>query len=258
MDLGTLIRNKRIEAGLTLDEVAGQVGYSKPYLSTIETGKVKNPPSVDLLEKLEKVLAFEMGSLVSLASMERIPEDMRRNLENSQYENERLRTLLKTMLSNKQYSKDVSRLLDESNIVLEQDAQNNRCCNLIPVINRVSAGYPSEFNDLDYPVGFADDYVKCPGLTDPNAFAVRVVGDSMQPNFTEGDIIVFSPALEVRNGDDCFVRLCEPHETTFKRVFFEDGNFVRLQPRNEKYSPLIVPGNRINGVYRAVIKYQVI
>jgi len=84
------------------------------------------------------------------------------------------------------------------------------------------------------------------------------VGDSMEPKFNEGDIVIFSPATEVHNGDDCFVRFAMPHETTFKRVFFEDGENVRLQPRNEKYSPLIVAGDRINGLYRAVIKYEML
>ena len=124
------------------------------------------------------------------------------------------------------------------------------------MINKVSAGYPRDFNDLDYPVGVADDYVRCPDLHDPNAFAVRVFGDSMEPKFHEGDIVVFSPAAEVYNGDDCFVRFSMPHETSFKRVFFESDEEVRLQPRNEKYSPIVVKGKRINGLYRAVIKYE--
>jgi len=102
----------------------------------------------------------------------------------------------------------------------------------------------------------ADDYVRCPDLHDPNAFAVRVVGDSMEPKFREGDIVVFSPAADVHNGDDCFIRFATPHETAFKRVFFEQEDKVRLQPRNEKYSPMMVDGNRINGLYRAVIKYE--
>ena len=127
---------------------------------------------------------------------------------------------------------------------------------MVPVINKVAAGYPKDFDDLDYPVGMADDYVRCPDLHDPNAFAVRVVGDSMEPRFREGDIVVFSPAAEVHNGDDCFVRFSMPHETTFKRVFFETDDKVRLQPRNEKYSPAIIDGKRINGLYRAVTKYE--
>ena len=85
---------------------------------------------------------------------------------------------------------------------------------------------------------------------------VRVVGDSMEPRFREGDIVIFSPAAEVHNGDDCFVRFEMPHETTFKRAFFEPENKVRLQPRNEKYSPITIDGDRINGLYRAIRKYE--
>ncbi|MCK4958341.1 MAG: S24 family peptidase, partial [Planctomycetes bacterium] len=83
-----------------------------------------------------------------------------------------------------------------------------------------------------------------------------VVGDSMEPKFAEGDIVIFSPAANVSNGDDCFIRFSEPHETTFKRVFFEADNRLRLQPRNEKYAPVTTEGGRVNGLYRAIIKYQ--
>ena len=78
----------------------------------------------------------------------------------------------------------------------------------------------------------------------------------MEPKFYEGNIVVFSPGADVHNGDDCFVRFTDPHETTFKRVFFEIEDKIRLQPRNEKYSPVVVDGKRINGMYRAVIKYE--
>jgi len=60
----------------------------------------------------------------------------------------------------------------------------------------------------------------------------------------------------VHNGDDCFIRFAEPHETSFKRVFFEPNNKVRLQPRNEKYSPIVINGKRINGLYRAITKIE--
>ena len=125
---------------------------------------------------------------------------------------------------------------------------------LVPVINRVSAGYPVDFDDLGYPVGIADEYIRCLDLHDPNAFAVRVIGDSMEPKFLQGDVVIFSPAMDVSNGDDCFVRFAMPHESTFKRVFFEQDESVRLQPRNDKYPPQIVEGSRVNGLYRAVVR----
>ena len=264
MSLGQIIRKKREQLNLTLDEVSSRVGFSKPYLSTIETDKVKNPPGDELLTKLEKTLEFEPGLLLHIAHIEGLPSDVRQEYESAEAENEKLRQFIKNLVHKKNDIAGLDAVLAESKldfdelsrVDIEQAGPALSAGRLVPVINKVSAGYPSDFNDLDYPVGVADDYVRCPDLHDPNAFAVRVVGDSMEPKFREGDIVIFSPAAEVHNGDDCFVRFAMPHETTFKRVFFDPDNKVRLQPRNEKYSPQIVDGKRINGLYRAIIKYE--
>jgi len=256
MSLGQIIRKKREQLGLTLDDVSGRIGFSKPYLSTIETGKVKNPPSDELLIKLEKILEFEPGLLLHIAHMERLPSDVRQGYESAEAENQKLRQFIKNLIHQKTDLSELDTLLAESSLDTGQAKVSLAAGRLVPIINKVAAGYPADFNDLDYPAGIADDYVRCPDVHDPNAFAVRVVGDSMEPKFREGDIVIFSPAAEVHNGDDCFVRFVMPHETTFKRVFFEPKNKVRLQPRNEKYSPTIIDGKRINGLYRAVIKYE--
>jgi len=256
MSLGQIIRKKREQLNLTLDEVSNLVGFSKPYLSTIETGKVKNPPSDKLLIKLEKILEFESGLLMHIAHMEGVPSDVREGYESAKAENQKWRQFIKNLINTKPDVAQLDTLLNESELDIEECSDSVSAGRLVPVINKVAAGYPTDFNDLDYPAGVADDYVRCPDLHDPNAFAVRVVGDSMEPKFQEGDIVIFSPAVEVHNGDDCFVRFAMPHETTFKRAFFEQDGKVRLQPRNEKYSPQIVDGERINGLYRAIIKYE--
>jgi repressor LexA len=256
MSLGRIIRKKREELNLTLDEVSGRSGFSKPYLSTIETGRVKNPPSDQLLRKLEKILKFEPGLLLHIAHMESMPSDIRKDYESTEAENQKWRQFVKNLMSKKTKVKNLNALLAKSELDTEKGLSPLSAGRMVPVINKVSAGYPSDFNDLDYPVGIADDYVRCPDLHDPNTFAVRVVGDSMEPKFHEGDIVVFSPAAEVVSGDDCFIRFEMPHETSFKRVFFEPDNKIRLQPRNDKYPPNIVDGKRINGIYRAVIKYE--
>jgi repressor LexA len=237
MSLGEIIRKKREELGLTLDEVGSRIGFSKPYLSTIETGRVTNPPSDELLQKLEKVLGFETGTLLYIAHMEKMPPDVKDHVE-------KMETEIEIFRGQQQPS-------EKKPVIVPGK--------LIPIINKVTAGYPTDFNDLDYPVGIADEYIRCPDVHDPNAFAVRVVGDSMEPKFHEGDIIIFSPKVNVNSGDDCFVRLASPHETIFKRVFFEkDNNIVRLQPRNEKYAPMMVEGARISGMYRAIIRHEML
>jgi phage repressor protein C with HTH and peptisase S24 domain len=256
MSLGQTIRKRREEMRLTLDEVAAATGFSKPYLSTIETGKVKNPPSDRLISRLEEVLEFSPGTLRHIAHIERIPADIRQEYDTINAENRRYKEILKNIIRHSLEPSQLGEVLAQYQLDVDEKSQSPRAGHWVPVINKVAAGYPASFDDLGYPVGFADDYVRCPDIHDPNAFAVRVVGDSMEPKFREGDIVVFSPAADVQNGDDCFVRFSSPHETTFKRVFFESDGQVRLQPRNTDYPPQLVEGQRINGIYRAVIHFQ--
>src|SRR5688572_14994737 len=79
--LGTKLRRQRRRLGLTLDELAGQTGISKPYLSLIETGRVPNPPSDEKLRRLEQTLGFGAGELITQAHLQRTPRDVRAVLE---------------------------------------------------------------------------------------------------------------------------------------------------------------------------------
>jgi phage repressor protein C with HTH and peptisase S24 domain/DNA-binding XRE family transcriptional regulator len=131
----------------------------------------------------------------------------------------------------------------------------------VPIINRVAAGYPEEFTDLDYPAGVADEYMGTPpGLDDPNAFGVHVVGDSMEPRYHQGDIVLFSPRATVRSGDDCYVRFSPEARSgqgaTFKRVYFDSASTARLQPLNDRYPPTVVPLEEIAGLYKAAYRYE--
>ncbi len=255
--MGVKLRRRRRREGLTLDELAAKTAISKPYLSLIETGRVPNPPSDEKLRKLERVLGFNPGELLSQAHLQRTPRDVR----------EALRRLVADRESSRSASAGGPINLDDAYLsgmlhqLVESAASNIQPVGIraIPVINKVAAGYPTDFTDLDYPKGVADDYVSGPGVEDPTAFGARVCGDSMTPKYGEGQIVVFSPQAAIRDGDDCFVRF-EDGTTTFKRVFFEtdDGGAesIRLQPRNERYPARIFPRERINGLYRAVYKYE--
>src|SRR2546422_5986121 len=79
--LGTKLRRHRRRMGLTLDELAGRTGISKPYLSLIETGRVPNPPSDEKLRRLEQTLGFGAGELVTQAHLQRTPRDVRAVLQ---------------------------------------------------------------------------------------------------------------------------------------------------------------------------------
>ena len=256
-----------------MDELAGRTGISKPYLSLIETGRVPNPPSDEKLRRLEQTLGFGTNELVTQAHLQRTPRDVRdmlhKLLADSASAKARGEGGAATTTATGQLKPGVagSINLDDAYMsgvlaeLVERSAGNVErvSTNTVPVINKVSAGYPKDFSDMSYPPRVADDYIGCPDVHDSDAFAARVHGDSMSPKYGQGDIVVFSPAATPKNGDDCFVRFADG-QTTFKRVFFENDEageaVIRLQPRNEKYRPKVVRSEEVGGLYKAVYRYQ--
>jgi transcriptional regulator with XRE-family HTH domain len=259
--LGAKIRRRRKELGLTLDELAGRTGVSKPYLSLIETGRVANPPSDDKLRRIEHALGFSPAELVSQAHLQRTPRDVRAMLMKLMRAQDRGTDSGPPETPNGSLDLDAAYGAGVLQELVERQAGNVEPVrvNAVPVINKMSCGYPRDFTDLGYPPRHADAHVSCPDIDDADAFAARVFGDSMEPAYGEEDIVIFSPQKSPRHGDDCFVRFADG-TTTFKRVFFEDDTngrgVIRLQPRNEKYPPQTVPAEQVTGLYRAVYRYE--
>ena len=76
----------------------------------------------------------------------------------------------------------------------------------IPLIGLAQAGGDGFFDDGGYPVGGGWDEVSLPDIADPNAYALEISGDSMDPVFRDGDIVVVSPSAPIRRGDRVVVR----------------------------------------------------
>ena len=132
MGLGQIIRQKREEMKLTLDEVSNKVGFSKPYLSTIETSKVKNPPSDDLLSKLEEVLEFEPGMLMHIAHLERMPSDLRQKYEKNEAEVQKWRQIVKGVIDKEISPNKLGRLVSKKKLRMKQDKVPLAAGRLVP------------------------------------------------------------------------------------------------------------------------------
>jgi len=257
MTLGAIIRQRRERLGLTQDQLALLTGISKPYLSNIETGKAKNPPSDGVLKELERHLSFQPDELMRMAHLARTPVDVRSEHELMAAQLQKLRSVVKEMLSGapRKMGKidldDLAKRFD-SDAVAQRPASGT----MVPVINDANTGYPLRFTDLDYPRTVAGDYVRCPDLNDPQAFAARVVGDEMEPKYHQGDIVIFSPAVAPRDGDDCFVRFAGPGRTVFRRYYSDGPDKVRLQPLNDNYEGQTYNRGEIAGLWPAVIRVE--
>jgi phage repressor protein C with HTH and peptisase S24 domain len=77
----------------------------------------------------------------------------------------------------------------------------------IPLIGMAQAGGEGYFGDGGYPVGAGWDEVSIPEVGDPHAYALEISGDSMEPVFRDGDMVVVSPAAPIRRGEPGAPRL---------------------------------------------------
>ena len=68
----------------------------------------------------------------------------------------------------------------------------------LPLIGLTQAGRGGFFDDGGFPVGQGWDQIRFPRVDDENAYALEVTGDSMQPLYRDGDILIVSPNSAAR------------------------------------------------------------
>jgi transcriptional regulator with XRE-family HTH domain len=74
MSFGALLRTRRNERGLTLEEVAIRIDLSVPHLSRIERDR-ENPPRDEIIEKLAQIIGIPADDL--FAEARRLPPDLK-------------------------------------------------------------------------------------------------------------------------------------------------------------------------------------
>lgn len=108
----------------------------------------------------------------------------------------------------------------------------------IPLLGLAQAGSNGFFDDGGYPVGGGWDEIALPEVGDPNAYALEISGDSMEPVFRDGDVVIVSPGTPVRRGDRVVVRTNQG-EVMAKQLVRQSARRVELaslNPRHPNYS----------------------
>src|SRR6516165_12184248 len=120
----------------------------------------------------------------------------------------------------------------------------------LPLFGKVAAGKPLPAIEQ------ADDRLEVDAiLGGKDRFALKVQGDSMiDDHIQEGDYVVIRRQATAENGEPVVAMI--DNEVTLKRFYKEDDH-IRLQPSNEKLSPIIVDDTkdvRILGVLVGVVR----
>lgn len=120
----------------------------------------------------------------------------------------------------------------------------------IPIVGKVTAGMPIlATENIEDMFQMPINYVK----HNNDLFILKVTGDSMiEAGILDGDLAIIEQKNVATNGD-IVVALIE-NEATIKR-FFKENEFIRLQPENKNYEPIIVEDcsilGKLVGIYRA-------
>lgn len=109
-------------------------------------------------------------------------------------------------------TESISKILEATNSSLGEfvsflgDANASARSRHFPVIGLAQAGSDGYFDDAGYPVGGSWDEIPFPEIGDPHAYALEITGDSMEPVYRDGDLVLVSPAAGIRRGDRVVVK----------------------------------------------------
>lgn len=120
----------------------------------------------------------------------------------------------------------------------------------IPIVGLAKAGADGFFDDQGFPVA-AEETVRFPGLVGERVYALEIAGDSMEPLYREGDIVIVQPGAPVRRGDRVVVRT-RAGEVMAKALGRRNEQTVELVSLNPQYAPRTVPTAEVDWIARIV------
>lgn len=122
---------------------------------------------------------------------------------------------------------------------------------LRPLISWVQAGEWTE-TSAGYVPEYEAELLPCPIRCSHRTFVLKVCGISMEPLFSEGDLIYVDPEVEPVNGKYVVVRLDGSNETTFKQLVIEQGRKF-LRALNPDWPEGIIEINRAATICGVVV-----
>lgn len=117
----------------------------------------------------------------------------------------------------------------------------------IPVLGRVQAGIPVEaIEDI-----IDQEEISAKMAESGEYFGLAVRGDSMEPKFSEGDVVIVRRQPDIESGDIAIVMI-NGGDATIKKVIKQE-NGILLKPSNDKYEPFFYDKKSIEDKHVVII-----
>lgn len=228
-EINNIIKEKRLENNMTLEQLGDKVGVGKSTVRKWENGMIENMRRDNII-KLSKALDIPVTDILGINKND-MPED--------------ITTIYNQLNSDRQtkvYNYAQHELEEQNKIIDISEYQEND----IYLQSLVSAG--TGILDLDPTYG---EYVPYEGEV-PNHYdlAFKISGNSMVPTFEDGEIIFVEKYPNPINGAIMVVQIDE--NAFIKKVYLEKDN-LRLVSLNQDYDDILANGtNNIRIVGKVV------
>ncbi|MDP6571230.1 MAG: transcriptional repressor LexA [Patescibacteria group bacterium] len=139
-------------------------------------------------------------------------------------------------------------ILDQSNSNVDE-AYIQGSMSPVPLVGLITAGEPIEAIETRE----QDIAIPAEITRGKQCYILKVKGDSMVESLiTDGDLVIVEKTEYAKNGD-MVVAVLDDGTATLKK-FYKEKNYVRLQPANKKYKPIMAPNVLIRGRVVGIIR----
>jgi phage repressor protein C with HTH and peptisase S24 domain len=121
----------------------------------------------------------------------------------------------------------------------------------VPLIGFAQAGSGGYFDDGGFPVGKGWDEIPFPAVTDENAYSLEISGNSMEPAYRDGSVIVVSPAAQVRRGDRIVLKT-KDGEVMVKELKRRTAKAIELRSVNPEHKERTIATKEVLWIARIV------
>ena len=113
---------------------------------------------------------------------------------------------------------------------------------LVPVVGDAVLGVDGMIDMVEYRGGWLKIYSE-----DPNAYGLRVKGDSMWPRIQSGEFVLIEPGTKIHPGDEVFARTTDGHNMIKVLNFTREGDY-QFTSVNQDHRPITIEKHLIEKV----------
>ena len=242
MKLGELLKSYRTEHKLSMDAFCELSDLTKGYISMLEKNehpKSKKPivPSYDTIEKIAKGMQISTEDLIDMLDDD---QEIQINATPSLLSKSPIQSIYDQLAPPRQGKvlTFAERQLKEQN---EEETKINEVSEVISLYQVEVVSETAAACGFNYGFGYDDtdrETIEVDEQPPRHDIATKVSGDSMQPDYQDGDILyLVDKGLTTYNGDLAVIAYGD--RSYFKKIYTENGR-LRLVSLNDKYEDIIL------------------